>query len=69
VLQDREVPELKPMERVTVSGYYHLLNIFGTPTGERAFVERGDLVPSAPRAHRWRLKDPIEDKRVTGTMR
>jgi hypothetical protein len=65
VLQDREAPELRPWERAPVSGYYHLLNVFGTPTGEKAFVEEGALVPSAPRAHTWRLKNPSEDEWVS----
>jgi hypothetical protein len=56
-----DASELKPWERAPVSGYYQLLNVFGTPTGEGAFVERGGLMPSAPRPHRWRLKDAAED--------
>ena len=61
--QQSYAPELKPWERAPVSGYYQLLNGFGRPTGERAFVQRGNLLPSAPRPLRWRLMDPAEDHR------
>jgi hypothetical protein len=40
VLQEPEAPELKPWEVAPVSGYYLLLNVFGGPTWEKAFVER-----------------------------
>lgn len=69
MLQDREAPELKPWERAPVSGDYQLLNVFGTPTGEKAFVERGTLAPSAPVGHTWRLKEPSEDEWVRRAMR
>jgi hypothetical protein len=51
VLQEQEALELMPWDRATVSGYYLLLNVFSTPTGERVFVERGGLMPSTPRPH------------------
>jgi hypothetical protein len=51
------VLKLRPRERAPICGYYRLLNEFGSPTGERAFVEHGAHVPSAPRAHMWRLED------------
>ena len=57
MLQKPDVQEFKPWERAPTSGYYQLLNAFGRPTGERAFVQRGTLLPSAPRPLRWRLMD------------
>jgi hypothetical protein len=63
VPQESDAPELKPWERAPVSGYYLLLNAFGRPTGERAFVRRGNLLPSAPRPLRWRLMGSAEDNR------
>ncbi len=68
MLQKPSVKELKPWERAPTSGYYQLLNPFGRPTGERAFVQRADLLPSAPRPLRWRLMDSAQDdwaRRVT----
>jgi len=61
VPQEPDTPELQPWDRAPVGGYYLLLNVFGRPTGERAFVERGCLLPSAPRPHRWRLEDAADD--------
>jgi hypothetical protein len=60
VLQEPEPLELRPWEHAPVSGYYLLLGAFGRPTGERAFVERGGLMPPAPRPQRWRLKEEAE---------
>jgi hypothetical protein len=60
VLQKPNAQELKPWERAPTSGYYQLLNAFGRPTGERAFVQRGNFLPSAPRPLRWRLMDSAE---------
>jgi hypothetical protein len=51
-----------------VGGYYLLLDAFDRPTGERAFVERGGLMPSAPRPQRWRLKDAAEDSWMDSEM-
>jgi hypothetical protein len=69
VLQEPDVPELKPWDRAPVGGYYLLLNVLGRPTGERAFVERGCLLPSAPRPHRWRLEDAADDNWMHRAMR
>ncbi len=65
--QESDAPELKPWEQAPVSGYYQLLNAFGRPTGEKAFVQRGHLMPSAPRPLRWRLMDLVEDNRERRT--
>jgi hypothetical protein len=64
VLQKPNAQELKPWERAPTTGYYQLLNGFGRPTGESAFVHRGNLLPSAPRPLRWRLMDSAQDGRV-----
>jgi hypothetical protein len=61
VPSERKVPELSPWDRAPVGGYYLLLDAFGRPTGERALVEGGGLMPSAPRPQRWRLKEAAED--------
>ncbi len=37
----RDLPELWPWELAPVTGYCQLLNVFGNPTGEKVFVERG----------------------------
>ena len=60
MLQEQGAPALMPWDRAPVSGYYLLLNVFGTPTGERAFVERG-VMPFAPRPQRWQFKDVAEN--------
>jgi hypothetical protein len=52
-----------------VGGYYLLLNVFGRPTGGRAFVERGGLVPTATQSHRWRLDDAADDNWMCRAMR
>ena len=53
--------ELKPRDRAPVSGWYELLNVFGTPTGEAVFVTQGYPVPAAPRRYVWRLKTATHD--------
>ena len=63
VLQKPDAEDLRPWERAPASGYYQLLNGFGRPTGERAFVQRGDFLPSAPRPLRWRLMHSAGDNR------
>jgi hypothetical protein len=68
VQQERDAPELKPWEHAPVGGYYLLLDAFGRQTGERAFVERGELMPSAPRSKRWRLKEAAEGSWMHGAM-
>jgi hypothetical protein len=68
VLQKPEPPELKPWDRAPVSGYYLLLGAFGRPTAERAFVERGGLMPSAPQPQRWRLKVAAENSWMHSAM-
>jgi hypothetical protein len=67
VRQEADAPEFKPWERAPVSGYYQLLNGFGRATGERAFVQQGHLMPSAPRPLRWRLMVPAENDRERRT--
>ena len=68
MLQEREAPELSPWDRAPVGGYYLLLDAFGRPNGERAFIERGGLMPAAPRPQRWRLKDAAEDSWMHRTL-
>jgi hypothetical protein len=63
VLKKPGAEELRPWERAPASGYYQLLNGFGSPTGEKAFVQRGDFLPSAPRPLRWRLMHSAGDNR------
>ena len=69
MLQESDAPELKPWDRAPVGGYYLLLNVFGRPTGERAYVERGGLMPSAPRSHRWRSEDAAGDNWMCRAIR
>ena len=69
MLQEPDAPEPKPWERAPEGGYYLLLNVFGRPTGERAFVERGGLAPTAPQSHRWRLADAADDNWMRRAMR
>jgi hypothetical protein len=58
--QEPGVPAIRPFQPAPVSGYYQLLNVFGRPSGEETFLERGFLAPSAPIEHTWRLKPPTE---------
>jgi hypothetical protein len=69
MLQEIDAPELNPWERAPAGGYYLLLNVFGRPTGEREFVERGKLVPTAPQSHRRRLEDAADDNWMRRAMR
>jgi hypothetical protein len=45
----------QPGEPAPETGWYQLLNVFGTPTGERVFIEIGTPSPDAPRGHEWQL--------------
>jgi hypothetical protein len=50
-----DAPECKPGEPAPQTGQYQLLNVFGTPTGERVHIEQGAPAPDALRGHVWRL--------------
>jgi hypothetical protein len=53
-------PEHDPTDKASASGHYELLNIFGTPTGERVAVRKGDRLPASALGYRWRLvEDPV----------
>jgi hypothetical protein len=43
-----------PGERVCQTGVYEELNVFGTPTGKIARVQRGEHLPAASRGFTWR---------------
>jgi hypothetical protein len=58
-------PELAPNEPAPVRGWYKLLNLFGTPTGQEVFLAEGSPAPSAPRWHTWQLEAPMLE---TGDM-
>jgi hypothetical protein len=48
--------EVAPGETASASGWYELLNVFGTPTGERMFIKDGHPSPKAPLGHTWQLE-------------
>jgi hypothetical protein len=50
-----DAPKCKPGELAQETGWYQLLNMFGTPTAVRIFIEHGTPAPAAPRGHMWRL--------------
>jgi len=50
-----DAPECKPGEPVPETGWYELLNVFGTPIGVRVFIGQGAPAPAAPRGYVWRL--------------
>ena len=51
----QELDHLKPDEPAPATGAYSEQNVFGTPTGQRIDVIKGDLMPQAPRDFTWRL--------------
>ncbi len=51
--------EHDPGELVLVAGHYEELNVFGTPTGRRTTLVKGDRMPAAPRGFTWRLVEVI----------
>jgi hypothetical protein len=53
--QALDAPECQPGEPAPQTGQYQLLNVFGTPTGERVHIEQGAPAPDALRGHVWRL--------------
>ena len=50
MLQQREHP---PGEAAPATAIYEQRNVFGTPTGVRVEVARGDPLPLAPRGYSW----------------
>jgi hypothetical protein len=46
--------EHQPGGRAPASGEYEELNVFGTPTGRVAVVEKDEELPGAARAFSWR---------------
>jgi len=50
----QELDHLKPGELAPATGAYKEHNVFGTPTGNRIDVTKGDLMPPAPRGFTWR---------------
>lgn len=44
----------KPGELAQHSGEYEELNVFGSPTGWRMFVDKDKPLPSLPRGFTWR---------------
>ncbi len=53
--------EHNPGELVLVMGHYEELNVFGSPTGRRTTLVKGDRMPAAPRGFTWRLVEVIPD--------
>jgi hypothetical protein len=50
--------EYQPGDPAPVSGVFHEVNIFGTPTVLTAQVEAGDPLPGAPVGFHWVPGDP-----------
>jgi len=48
-------PEYPPGASAPRSGTYALLNVMGTPNGERVLVQEGGALPPAPYGWMWRL--------------
>ena len=42
-----------PGQPAPVSATYELMNVFGTPTGARVRLPRGQILPDAPIGHDW----------------
>jgi hypothetical protein len=53
----QELDHLKPGDPAPATGAYREQNVFGTPTGKRIDVIKGNLMPPAPRGFTWRLAD------------
>jgi hypothetical protein len=50
----QELDHLKPGALAPATGTYEEHNVFGTPTGNRVDVNKGDLMPPAARCFTWR---------------
>jgi hypothetical protein len=50
----QELDHLKPGAPAPATGTYEEHNVFGTPTGNRVDVNKGDPMPPAARAFTWR---------------
>jgi hypothetical protein len=56
--------EYPPGTRAPTRGVYELSDVLGAPTGERATVARGDLLPGAPRGFTWQVLEAHMDDRL-----
>jgi hypothetical protein len=55
--------ECRPGQPAPQSGWYLLLNVFGTPDGEERFIERGQPAPAAPVGYHWQLRgEPLDSQ-------
>ena len=43
------------------TGIYEQINVFGSPTGERAYVLHGHPLPAAPVGHGWAIDEHWEE--------
>jgi hypothetical protein len=59
-------PDHAPGDAAPTAGIYEQLNIFGRPTGIRASVGHGHLLPAAPVGHNWTLVDDDPSAERTG---
>jgi len=57
------MPECPPGTKAPIRGVYELCNVLGAPTGERATVARGALLPAAPRGFTWQVLEAHMDDR------
>ena len=46
--------EYLPLSPAPHTGIFEELDVFGSPTGVVAFVNKGELLPGAPRSFTWR---------------
>jgi hypothetical protein len=53
--------EYPPGIPAPVAGTYEQRNVFGSSTGARIVVARGEDLPRAPRGFTWRVIDPTTD--------
>jgi hypothetical protein len=53
-------PEHAAGEPAPAAGIYEQLDIFGSPTGIRAKVMCGHLLPAAPLGHNWARVNDVE---------
>jgi hypothetical protein len=57
----QELDHFKPGEPAPATGAYEEHNVFGTPTGNRIDVNKGDPMPPAPRSFTWQsVKSPSD---------
>jgi hypothetical protein len=53
--------EHQPGDTAPATGYYRLVNVFGSPTGYGVRVQHGEPLPTAPRGHGWRLENKSDE--------